>query len=136
LPGVGKVNVLGQQKPAIRIQIDPIKLASTGLSLEDVRNTITNASTNAPKGNIEVGPKGFTIYGNDQITTADAFNDVVLTFKNGAPVRVRDIGQAVDGPEDTKRGAWDNSGLRIIASFVNKQPGANVVETAKTVYET
>src|SRR5207253_613055 len=110
LPGVGQVRPLGQQKPAIRIQIDPIKLASTGLSLEDVRNTINNASTNAPKGNIEVGPRGFTIYGNDQITTAEAFSDIVLSFRNGAPVRVRDIGQAVDGPEDTKKGAWDNTG--------------------------
>ena len=136
LPGVGSAKVLGQQKPAIRVQVDPIKLAATGLSLEDVRNTITIASTNAPKGIIEVGAKGYTIYGNDQIVKADAFNDVVLANRNDSLVRIRDIGQAVDGPENTKLGAWDNAGHRMIATFINKQPGANVVETSQAVEAT
>jgi HAE1 family hydrophobic/amphiphilic exporter-1 len=133
LPGVGQVRILGQQKPAIRIQIDPIKLAAAGLSLEDVRATINNASTNAPKGNIEVGAKGYTIYGNDQLTEATAFNDVVLAFRNGAPVRVSDIGRAISGPENTKIGARGGDGKPMIGSFINKQPGANTVETGEAV---
>ena len=87
---------MGQQKPAIRIQIDPVKLASVGLSMEEVRAIVNTASTNAPKGAIEVGAKGYTIYSNDQLTTADGFNDVVLAFRNGAPVRVSDIGRALN----------------------------------------
>ena len=133
LPGVGAVNVLGQQKPAIRVQIDPIKLASTGLSLEDVRATINAASTNAPKGNIEVGAKGYTIYGNDQLTEAAPFNDVVLAFRNGAPVRVRDVGRAIDGPENTKVGNWNTDGKPAVGTFIRKQPGANIVATGEAI---
>ncbi len=136
LPGVGQVRILGQQKPAIRIQIDPIKLAATGLSLEDVRATINAASTNAPKGNIEVGAKGYTIYGNDQLTEAAAFNDVVLAFRNGAPVRVSDIGRAISGPENNKIGARGGDGKPMIGSFISKQPGANTVETGEAIEDT
>ncbi|MHB1206242.1 MAG: efflux RND transporter permease subunit [Rhodospirillaceae bacterium] len=136
LPGVGKVNVLGQQKPAIRVQIDPIKLAAAGLSLEDVRATINTASTNAPKGNIEVGAKGYTIYGNDQLTEAAAFNDVVLAFRNGAPVRVSDIGRAINAAENAKLITRGVDGKPAIASFVSKQPGANTVETGDLVEST
>jgi hydrophobe/amphiphile efflux-1 (HAE1) family protein len=133
LAGVGEVKVSGQQKPAIRVQIDPIKLAAAGLSLEEVRATIIAASTNSPKGNIEIGAKGFTIFANDQITEAEPFNDVVLAFRNGAQVRVRDIGRAVSGAENTKTGAWNFDGKPMIGSTVKKQPGANVVETGDRV---
>jgi HAE1 family hydrophobic/amphiphilic exporter-1 len=136
LPGVGKVSILGQQKPAIRVQIDPIKLAAAGLSLEDVRATINTASTNAPKGSIEVGAKGYTIYGNDQLTEAAAFNDVVLAFRNGAPVRVSDIGRAVNAAENTKQITRGADGKPAIGSFVSKQPGANTVETGDLVEAT
>ncbi|MHB1206407.1 MAG: efflux RND transporter permease subunit [Rhodospirillaceae bacterium] len=136
LPGVGGANVAGQHKPAIRIQIDPIKLAAVGLSLEDVRAIINTASTNSPKGNIEIGAKGYTIFANDQLTEAEAFNDVVLAFRNGAQVRVRDIGRAVAAAEDAKTGAWNFEGKPMIGSFIRKQPGANVVETGDLVDET
>ena len=133
LPGVGQVRLLGQQKPAIRVQIDPIKLQASGLSLEDVRATINAASTNAPKGNIEVGAKGYTIYGNDQLTSAEAFNEVVLAFRNGAPVRISDIGRAISGPENIKIGARGGDGKPMIGTFVSKQPGANTVETGDAI---
>ena len=136
LPGVGQVRILGQQKPAIRVQIDPIKLAASGLSLEDVRATINAASTNAPKGNIEVGAKGYTIYGNDQLTEATAFNDVVLAFRNGSPVRVSDIGRAISGPENNKIGARGGDGKPMVGSFISKQPGANTVETGEAIEQT
>ena len=136
LPGVGKVNVMGQQKPAIRIQIDPVKLASVGLSMEEVRAVVNTASTNAPKGAIEVGAKGYTIYSNDQLTTAEGFNDVVLAFRNGAPVRVSDIGRAIEGPENAKVVSRGPDGRQTIASFISKQPGANTVETGDLVEAT
>ena len=133
LPGVGNISIQGQRKPAIRVQIDPIKLGATGLGLEDVRNVITNASTNSPKGYLDVGTKAFTIYGNDQLTTARAFNDVVLTFRNGAPVRISDIGRAIDGAETNRAAGWKADGVSSINISVRKQPGANVVETAKRI---
>ena len=133
LPGVGKANVMGQQKPAIRVQIDPIKLAATGLSMEEVRAIINAASTNSPKGSIEVGAKGYTIYSNDQLVQAEAFNDVVLAFRNGSPVRVSDIGRAVNGAENTKMITRDAEGRPAIATFISKQPGANTVETGDLV---
>jgi HAE1 family hydrophobic/amphiphilic exporter-1 len=136
LPGVGGAGVAGQQKPAIRIQVDPIKLAATGLSLEDVRAIVNTASTNSPKGNIEIGAKGYTIFANDQLTEAEPFNDVVLAFRNGAQVRVRDIGRAIAGAENTKTGAWNYEGKPMIGSFIRKQPGANVVETGERVEST
>ncbi|MBX7201073.1 MAG: efflux RND transporter permease subunit [Rhodospirillaceae bacterium] len=133
LPGVGEVRVSGQQKPAIRIQVDPIKLAAVGLSLEEVRSIVNTASTNSPKGNIEIGAKGYTIFTNDQLTEAEPFNDVVLAFRNGSQVRVRDIGRAIPGAENTKTGAWNFAGKPMIGSTVRKQPGANIVETGDLV---
>ncbi len=136
LPGVGKANVLGQQKPAIRIQIDPIKLAAAGLSMEEVRAIINAASTNSPKGAIEVGAKGYTIYSNDQLVQAEAFNDVVLAFRNGSPVRVSDIGRAINGAENAKMMTRDAQGRPAIGAFISKQPGANTVETGDLVEAT
>ncbi len=133
LPGVGEVRPQGQQKPAIRIQIDPIKLAAVGLSLEEVRTIINTASTNAPKGNIEIGAKGYTIFANDQLTEAEAFNDVVLAFRNGAQVRVRDIGRAIPAAENVKTGAWNFEGKPMIGSTIKKMPGANIVATGDMV---
>ena len=136
LDGVGNSSVPGQQKPAVRVQIDPLKLAPTGLSLEDVRTIINNASSNSPKGYVDVDTKSYTILGNDQLTKAEEFNDVVLTFRNGAPVRVSDVGRAVQGSENTRSIAWRRDGKRTISIFINKQPGANVVETAERIEKT
>jgi HAE1 family hydrophobic/amphiphilic exporter-1 len=130
--GVGQVTIGGEQKPAIRIQIDPARLVAKNLSLEDVREKLTITTVNSPKGSIDGDRRSFTIYANDQLTAADAWNDVIIAYRNGAPLRVRDIGQAVLGPEDTKKAAWA-SGKRGVFLVVFKQPGANVIATVDRI---
>src|ERR1700759_2535643 len=100
IPGIAQVSIGGQQKPAVRVQIDPTKLAALGLQLEDVANVITQATVDAPKGSINGPLRSMTIYDNDQLLKAAPWNDVVVAYKNGAPIRIRDIGVAVDGPEN------------------------------------
>ena len=132
ISGVGQVSIGGEQKPAIRIQIDPAKLVAKNLSLEDVRSQLAITTTNTPKGSIDGEVRSYTIYANDQLTAADKWNDVVIAYRNGAPLRVRDIGRAVSGPEDTKKAAWA-SGKRGVFLIVFKQPGANVIETVDRI---
>src|SRR5664279_397840 len=86
--GVGQVMIQGERKPAVRVQLDPLKLAAMGLSLEDVRGSIANATVDAPKGSIETDRRSFTIYANDQLTTAKPWNDIIIAYRNGAPVRI------------------------------------------------
>jgi hydrophobe/amphiphile efflux-1 (HAE1) family protein len=132
ITGVAQVQVGGQQKPSVRIQVDPTKLAGMGIGLEDLRAVIANVTTDTPKGSIDGATRTFTIYANDQLLSAEPWNDIVVTYKNGAPVRVRDIGQAIDGPERTKLAAWAN-GKRAIILAVSKQPGANVIDTVERI---
>ncbi|HUK02542.1 MAG TPA: efflux RND transporter permease subunit [Steroidobacteraceae bacterium] len=134
IPGVAQVNVGGQQKPAIRIQIDPKKIASLGIQLEDIANVIGAASVNGPKGQISGELHNFAIYDNDQLLKAAPWNDVIVAYKNGAPVRIRDIGVAVDGPENTQLTAWQ-SGHNGLMLMILKQPGANVIDTVKRIEE-
>jgi hydrophobe/amphiphile efflux-1 (HAE1) family protein len=128
IPGVAQVTIGGEQKPAVRVQVDPAKVAALGLSLEDLRGLIASASVSAPKGAIDGPDQSFAIYDNDQITSAAPWNDIVIAYRNGAPIRIRDIGQAVDAPENIKLAAWLN-GKRGVALTVYKQPGANVINT-------
>jgi hydrophobic/amphiphilic exporter-1 (mainly G- bacteria), HAE1 family len=132
LSGVGQVTIGGEQKPAIRVQIDPARLVAKNLSLEDVRAQLAITTVNSPKGSIDGDVRSFTIYANDQLTAADAWNDVIVAYRNGAPLRVRDIGRAVPGPEDTKKAAWA-SGKRGVFLIVYKQPGANVIATVDRI---
>ncbi|MEA2904299.1 MAG: hypothetical protein QOI12_1686 [Alphaproteobacteria bacterium] len=132
VPGVGQVSVFGQQKPAVRIQVDPAKLAAMDIGLEDLRGVIANVTTDSPKGSIDDATRTFTIYANDQLLSAGPWNDAIIAYKNGGPVRVHDIGQAVDGPERTKLAAWAN-GKRAVILAVSKQPGANVVDTVDRI---
>jgi hydrophobe/amphiphile efflux-1 (HAE1) family protein len=128
IAGVSQVLIGGEQKRAVRVQVDPAKLAAMGMTMEDVRFVLVNATVNAPKGTMEAGPQSFAFYNNDQLTKAAEYNDVIIAWRNGAPVRVRDIGQAVDGPENQLLASWQN-GKRGIILVVFKQPGANVIET-------
>ena len=130
--GVAQVSIFGQQKPAVRIQIDPARIAAFGLGLEEVRTQIAAGSVDAHKGNIDGDRQRFTVYVNDQLLAASAWNDIIIAYRNGAPVRVRDIGRAVAGPENTKLAAWVN-GKRSIFLAIFKQPGANVIETVDRV---
>uniref|UniRef100_E6VML3 Acriflavin resistance protein n=1 Tax=Rhodopseudomonas palustris (strain DX-1) TaxID=652103 RepID=E6VML3_RHOPX len=128
ITGVAQVFIGGQQKPAIRIQVDPAKLMAKGLSLEEVRSQIAITTVDSPKGTLDAPTKSYTIYANDQLTESKDWNDVILAYRNGGPLRIRDIGRAVTGPEDAKTAAWAN-GKRGVFLVVFKQPGANVIDT-------
>jgi HAE1 family hydrophobic/amphiphilic exporter-1 len=144
ITGVGQVNIGGAQKPAVRIQVDPTKIAALGIGLEELRGTIATLSVNQPKGTFDGPYQSFTVYTNDQLLAAAPWNDAVLAYRNGAPVRVRDIGVAVDGPENSKVAGWAYAGAawpgeggiangRAINLIVFKQPGANVIETVDAI---
>jgi hydrophobe/amphiphile efflux-1 (HAE1) family protein len=130
--GVAQVLVFGDQTPSIRVQVDPFKLASSGITLEDIRGTLVTQTTNAAKGSINGDQMSFTIAANDQIIDADKFNDVVLAYRNGAPIRVRDVGQAVAAPVDRTVVAYQNNKEGVILA-VFKQPGANVIDIVDNI---
>jgi HAE1 family hydrophobic/amphiphilic exporter-1 len=132
LPGIAQVTIGGQQKPAVRVQIDPLKLAAVGLQLEDVANIITTATVDLPQGAITGAAKNFTIYDNDQLLKAAPWNDVIIAYHNGAPIRIRDVGIAVDGPENTQVRGFQNGKLGILL-LIYKQPGTNVIDAVKGV---
>jgi hydrophobic/amphiphilic exporter-1 (mainly G- bacteria), HAE1 family len=132
ITGIAQITVNGQQKPAVRIQLDPAKIASLGMSFEDVRAQIVNATTEAPKGTFDGPQQSFAVYDNDQILAAAPWNDIIVAYRNGAPIRIRDIGRAVDGAENTKLAAWSN-GTPCILLAVFKQPGANVIDAVNRV---
>ena len=128
IPGIALVNITGEQKPSVRVQVDPAKIASLGMSLEDVRSMLTNATVNAPKGLFDGAAQSFTIYDNDQLLRAEPYNDLVLAYRNGSPIKVRDIGVAVDAAENAKIASW-HYGKQGVLLVIFKQPGANVIET-------
>jgi hydrophobic/amphiphilic exporter-1 (mainly G- bacteria), HAE1 family len=130
--GVAQVSIGGQQKPAIRIQLDPAKLVAKGLSLEDVRTPLSVTTVDNPKGTVMGPTRSFTIYTNDQLTQSKNWNDVIVAYRSGAPLRVRDIGQALTGPQDVTQAAWAD-GKRGIVLVIYKQPGANVIDTVDKI---
>ena len=130
--GVAQVSIFGDRTPAIRIQVDPAKLASSGITLEEIRSTLVNSTTNVAKGTLNTATTSFTIATNDQIVEAGPFNDVILAYRNGAPIRVRDVGQAVADQVDRTVAAYPNNKDGIILA-VFKQPGANVVDTVDQI---
>ncbi len=132
IPGVAQMFVGGQQKRAVRIQVDPDKLAAMGLTLEDVRAGLVSATTNSPKGTLDGAVRTFTIYANDQLTKASEYQNLVIAYRNGAPVRVRDIGRAVDAAENTHLAAYQN-GHRGVILVIFKQPGANILDTVDAI---
>ena len=135
LSGVGQVVIVGEQKPAVRVQVDPAKVASLGLSLEDVRAILSAATVDAPKGSFDGAAQSFTVHANDQILSAEPWKNIVVAYRNGSPIRISDIGQAVDAPENTRIASWQN-GQRGIQLMVFKQPGANVIDTVDHVLAT
>nr|WP_294528005.1 multidrug efflux RND transporter permease subunit [uncultured Rhodopila sp.] len=132
ISGVSQVLIGGEQKRAVRVQVDPAKLAAMGMTLEDVRGVLVNATVDSPKGTVNTPNQSFAVYDNDQLTKAAQYDDVILAWRNGAPVRVRDIGRAIDGPENQLLAAWQN-GKRGILLVVFKQPGANVIDTVEKI---
>src|SRR3984893_16154983 len=132
ITGVGLVDFHGQQKPAVRVQVDPSVAAAMGLSLEDIRAAIGSATVNAPKGTLDGQRQSLTLDTTDQIFDASAFNSVIVAYRNGAPVRISDLGKAVNGVEDVREAAWLN-GERAIIIDVHKQPGYNINQTVQLV---
>jgi HAE1 family hydrophobic/amphiphilic exporter-1/multidrug efflux pump len=132
IPGVAQVNITGEQKPSVRVRVDPAKIASLGMSLEDVRATLSIATANTPKGIFDGAAQSFAIYDNDQLLQAEPYNDLVLAYRNGSPVKVRDIGVAVDAAENTKIASW-HYGQQGVLLVIFKQPGANVIDTVDRV---
>jgi hydrophobe/amphiphile efflux-1 (HAE1) family protein len=130
--GVAQVLVYGDQTPSIRVQVDPFKLAANGITLEDIRGTLVTQTTNAAKGSINGDNISFMIAANDQIIDANKFNDVVLAYRNGAPIRVRDVGQAVAAPVDRTVVAYQNNKEGVILAIF-KQPGANVIDIVDSI---
>jgi hydrophobe/amphiphile efflux-1 (HAE1) family protein len=133
--GVAQVVISGEQHPSIRVQVDPAKLASSGLTLEDVRNTLVSSTTVSAKGTVNTDRTAFTIAANDQIIEAEPFNDVVLAYRNGGPIRVRDVGQAIAAASDRNVIGFQDNKPGIVLE-VYKQPGANVVDIVDEIKAT
>jgi multidrug efflux pump len=127
LPGVGLVSISGGQRPAMRIQANLRALAAYGLNIDDLRTTLANANVNTPKGNFDGPARAYTINANDQLRDAASYRDLVIAYKNGAPVKLSDVAAVVDGAENSKLAAWKNTVPAVILN-VQRQPGANVIQ--------
>ncbi|HEX3580759.1 MAG TPA: efflux RND transporter permease subunit, partial [Thermoanaerobaculia bacterium] len=132
LPGVGLVTISGGQKPAVRVQANPSALASYGLSLEDLRTGLAAANTDQAKGNLQGPAQSFSIGANDQIFSSGDYKPVIIAYRNGAPVRVGDVAQVVDGVEDAQKAAWQNTTPAVIMN-VQRQPGANTINVVDRI---
>ena len=132
IAGVGLVGIGGQQKPAVRVQLDPQALAARGISLEDVRNVLGQANVDLPKGTLNSPRQTFTLNTNDQLLKPDQYDNLVIAYRNGGPVRVRDVGHAVSAAENDLVAGWYNQGRAIILG-IQRQPGANVIETVDRI---
>ena len=130
--GVSQVLVGGQQTPAVRVQVDPARLAGLGLTLEDVRNVLTQSTANQPKGSVDGPNQSYTVYANDQRTHAEEYNNAIISYRNGGAVRVRDVGKAIDGPQNRELTAWQDNKPAVLL-LVFKQPGANVINTVDAI---
>jgi multidrug efflux pump len=130
--GVGLVSISGGQRPAVRVQINPRALAAYGLNIDDLRTTLGNANVNTPKGNFDGPAQATTINANDQISDPSQYLDLVIAYRNGSPVRLRDVATVVNGAENTKLGAWANRTPAVILN-VQRQPGANVIAVVNTI---
>jgi multidrug efflux pump len=132
LPGVGAVTISGGQKPAVRIQINPTQLASYGLNLEDVRAALTATSLDTAKGSFDGPAQSFQIGANDQITTSADFKQIVLTYRNGAPIMLTDVANVIDGVENAELSAWMNKVPAVIVN-IQRQPGANIINVVDSI---
>jgi multidrug efflux pump len=132
LSGVGLVTISGGQKPAVRIQVNPTILSSYGISLEDVRTALVSTSTNAAKGTFDGETQNYQINSNDQLLSSDDYRDVLVAYKNGAPVTLSDVAKISDGVENARLAGWMNQTPAVILN-IQRQPGANTVSVVKSV---
>ncbi len=141
MAGVGLVSISGGQKPAVRIQVNPVALSSYGLNMEDMRTALTQASVNSAKGNFDGPRQDYQIDANDQISTADQYKDVVVAYSNGSPVFVKDVANVVNGVENTKEAAWmgmpngasEPSLTPAVILNIQRQPGANTITVVNAI---
>jgi hydrophobe/amphiphile efflux-1 (HAE1) family protein len=137
VPGVGLVTIEGNQKPAVRVKLNPAALDAQGISLETVRNAINAANANAPKGSFDGARQAFTIGANDQIKSAAELAPLILSYHNGAPVRLQDVASVQDGVENSMIEAWisksDNPCQQAVLLDIQRQPGANIINTVDRV---
>jgi multidrug efflux pump len=141
LSGVGLVSISGGQKPAVRIQVNPVALSSHGLNMEDVRTALVQSSVNSAKGNFDGPRQDYQIDANDQISTADDYKNVVIAYTNGAPVFVKDVANVVNGVENTKQAAWmglagGSSAPTLTPAVIlniQRQPGANTITVVNSI---
>ena len=132
LPGVGLVSISGGQKPAVRIQANPTALASYGLSLEDLRTVLGQANVDQAKGVLDGQRQSYTINANDQLFSSDEYKNVIVASKNGAPVRLSDVANVIDGSENVRQAAWMNLTPAVIVN-IQRQPGANIISVADRI---
>src|ERR1700752_319364 len=134
--GVGLVTIQGNQKPAVRVQVNPAAISALGLSLEDVRTILGQANVNAPKGSFDGPRQSFTIGSNDQIFSADAYKPIIVAYKNGAPIRLGDMANIIDRVENDQLAAWvgaKNGEKPAVLLDIQRQPGANIIQTVERV---
>jgi multidrug efflux pump len=132
IKGVGVVSISGGQRPAVRVVANPRAMAAYGLNLDDLRTTISNANQNGPKGTLDGPADAYTVNTNDQIRDANDYGNVIVAYKNGAPVRLKDVATLVSGAENSKLGGWSNATPALIVN-VQRQPGANVVDVVDRI---
>jgi multidrug efflux pump len=132
LAGVGLVSINGGQRPAVRVRANIQALAAYGLNIDDLRTTISNANSNAPKGSFDGASRSYTIDANDQIKTAEQYKNIIVAYKNGAPVHLSDVASVEESAENVKLSSWMNTTPAILLN-VQRQPGANVIAVADSV---
>jgi hydrophobe/amphiphile efflux-1 (HAE1) family protein len=130
--GVGLVGIGGQQQPAVRVQVDPQALAARGINLEDVRTVLGQANVDLPKGQLNSPRQTFTINTNDQLFQPDKYADLIIAYRNGSPVRIRDIGRAISAGQNELIAGWENN-KQAVTLAIQRQPGANVIETVRRI---
>jgi multidrug efflux pump len=133
LRGVGVVSISGGQRPAVRVVVNPRALAAYGLNLDDLRTTISTANQNGAKGTLDGPARAYTINTNDQIRSSEEYGNIIVAYRNGSPVRMKDVATLVEGAENTKLGGWMNSTQALILN-VQRQPGANVVDVVDRIH--
>ena len=132
VPGVGLVSIAGGRRPAVRIQANPSALAGNNLSLDDIRTTINAANVNQAKGSFDGAARASTIDANDQLKSAAEYASLIVAYKNGSPVRLNDVANIIDDAENARLAAWANSKAGVILN-IQRQPGANVIETVDRI---
>jgi multidrug efflux pump len=132
IPGVGLVSIAGGQRPAVRVQVNPQALAANGLAMSDLRAAVVAANVNQPKGNLDGPQRSTTINANDQLKSPTDYNDLIVAYRNNAPLRLSDVAQAVQGAEDVRQAAWAGDKPAILLN-VQRQPGANVIDVVDRI---